>query len=404
MIGWEYPPHNSGGLGVACQGLSRAIADRNSEVFFTLPYSLAGGVSHMRVLDCADPSWAASYSGLPPFSAYLATEQTQQAVTHEKVYAGTLPGSVLEQRAQQYSKTVLDKTAPHASDFEVIHAHDWMSFPAARAVKHKTGKPFIAHIHSTEYDRIPSGKGSSYITKTEFEGLQQADQVVAVSYYTKRLLVNRYQVDPNKIAVVHNGIDPLKTNRELDRNTTQYLKDRPVVVFMGRLTAQKGVEYFLTVAQKVLTSLPTALFVVAGSGDMYHELLFHTAANSLTASVLFSGFLRDTQRERLLDRADVFIMPSLSEPFGLVALESAQRNTPVVVSHTAGVSEVMPGAISVDFWDSEKMAKLVVALLKNKHYHQSVIKSQQEDIVQATWDRAADRLIEIYRTAFTGTR
>ncbi len=169
---------------------------------------------------------------------------------------------------------------------------------------------------------------------------------------------------------------------------------------MGRLTAQKGAHYFIALAQAILQKVPTALFVVAGSGDMYHELLFHTADSRLTASVIFSGFIRDTQREKLLDRANVFVMPSLSEPFGLVALEAAQRHTPVLVSKTSGVGEVMPGSIAVDFWDVEKMSKLITELLTNKPYSAAVVSSQLADTSKITWDTAAERLMGVYRSTF----
>lgn len=411
MIGWEYPPHNSGGLGVACEGLSKAVANRNSPVYFTLPHSFAGSASHMQMLDCSDPSWVQGGeepATTPPFFAYSGVSSVSPAV--HKVYAAadlqelsSLPQTEMEKKVAEYAHAVTEKSRQVQDKYEVIHAHDWMSFPAGAELAQKTGKPLIAHIHSTEYDRIPSGLGSRYIMQTEYEGLQRADKVVAVSFYTKQLLTRQYNVDPNKITVIHNGIEPSAPATEA-HSMNSFLSGRPVVVFMGRLTAQKGAHFFIELAGKILQKVPDALFVIAGSGDMYHELLLHTAGNKLTASVLFSGFIRDSQREKLLNRADVFVMPSLSEPFGLVALEAAQRHTPVVMSNTVGASEVLPGAISLDFWDTDKMMRVIVELLNNKRYAAAVVDTQLRDVSRATWDTAAERLIEMYRTLFIGSR
>ncbi len=403
MIGWEYPPHNSGGLGVACEGISKAVVGLQSQVYFTLPHAFSGSAPHMQVLDCSDPSWELSGAAgmLPPFEAYATASNAKKQSSALSAFSDlspVIPQSEMEAKVAAYANMVTKQATTMQDKFDVIHAHDWMSFPAGIEVQKKTGKPLIAHIHSTEYDRIPSGSGSPYIIHTEQEGLRHADRVIAVSTYTKQLLVSRYGVAPEKIAVVHNGITPLTA--EWQNTTTDFIAERPVIVFMGRLTAQKGAHYFIALAQAILQKVPTALFVVAGSGDMYHELLFHTADSRLTASVIFSGFIRDTQREKLLDRANVFVMPSLSEPFGLVALEAAQRHTPVLVSKTSGVGEVMPGSIAVDFWDVEKMSKLITELLTNKPYSAAVVSSQLADTSKITWDTAAERLMGVYRSTF----
>jgi glycogen(starch) synthase len=404
MIGWEYPPHNSGGLGVACEGMTKAISELNTQIYFTLPYALPGGLPHMQVLDCSDPSWSAMGAPLnaPPFQAYdsIEPEPFQPASFVASHELSALPQSEMETKVDEYAQLVSARAADLKHSYDVIHAHDWMSFPAAKQLKEKTGKPVIVHVHSTEYDRIPSGNGSPYIMQTEYEGMQIADQVVAVSFYTKQLLTQKYSIDPRKITVIHNGIDPLAQRPDFGRH--HFASKRPVIVFMGRLTAQKGTEYFVDLARQVLTRIPQALFIVAGSGDMYHELLFRTAGKQLTASVLFSGFVRDSQREKLLDRADIFVMPSLSEPFGLVALEAAQRHTPVVLSRSVGASEVMPSSIAVDFWDVHKMSDVIVELLNNRQYHESVVQQQLDDLQHITWDTAADRIVQLYRNTFLG--
>lgn len=399
MIGWEYPPHNSGGLGVACEGMTQALAQANTEVYFTLPYKHSHQVPHIHLIDCYSPNWANSGTQAP-FLAYPSAQKAQFS-SDQRVDADglrQLPGSELEQRVHEYAGLVASEALKLQQDIEVVHAHDWMTFPAAAQIQQELHKPFIAHVHSTEFDRIPTGYGSPYIHQAEYEGLQRADRVIAVSYYTKHLLVEKYKVDPSKIDVVHNGM-PLPLT-EPDPGRHHFATKRPVVVFMGRLTMQKGPDYFLQLAQKVLAKEKEVLFVVAGHGDMYHQLLVSAAAQGLSAHVLFSGFLRGQQRERLLDRADVFVMPSLSEPFGLVALEAAQRKTPVIVSKTSGVSEVMPGSLSVDFWDIDKMSDAVIRLINQPIQAKKVISSQSDSLLNTNWERSADKIREVYRRVF----
>lgn len=396
MIGWEYPPHNSGGLGVACQGLTEALAEQNQQLYFTLPYGLPQAVGHMKVLDCSHPDWNLP-KNKPPFFAYdalksIALEETIDLSEHQLDlnHLRLLPQSDLERQVMQYHDQVVQKS--HSADFSVIHAHDWMSFPAAVALKEKTHRPLIAHVHSTEFDRSPHG-GSQYIMRTEYEGMKKADVIIAVSAYTKHLLVEKYGINPAKIQVVHNGISPLVNS---DPGRHHFASSRPMVVFMGRLTGQKGPEHFLKIAQTVLKQLPEVLFVIAGHGDLYQELLFSSAGRGLSGKVLFSGFVRDKQRDKLLDRADVFVMPSLSEPFGLVAVEAAQRSTPVIISKSSGVSEVMPHSLQADFWDTDLMAKQIVELLTNNDHSQNVVAKQHQDLKPVTWKSAAQKVKDIY--------
>lgn len=399
MIGWEYPPHNSGGLGVACEGLTKALAGQNTHIYFTLPYHHAQAIGHMDVLECVDPAWDLP-TGIAPFNAYAAAAVLpQQPSRFDADALHALPTSEMEWRVGQYRNVVLEQAQQH-QDFDVVHAHDWMTFPAAVTTQQELGKPLVAHVHSTEFDRIPTGSGSQFIHQTEYEGLQRADQIIVVSYYTKRLLVDKYQVDPAKIQVVHNGAPALESISQ--PGSHHFAPHRPVIVFMGRLTMQKGAEYFLKTAQQVLHRQPNALFIVAGDGDMYRQLLVTTASQGLSAHVLFSGFLRGTERNKLLDRADVFVMPSLSEPFGLVAIEAAQRKTPVIVSKTAGVSEVMPSAISLDFWDTDKMSQTILSLLQNRPGRQVMVNKQLQEVARTTWEKAALDVRQVYRKAFLG--
>lgn len=423
MIGWEYPPHNSGGLGVACQGLTEALALQGEKIHFSLPFDAKITAPHMDIHVCRHPSWdisseldsggsfVANNASAPPFFAY-GQEYVAAPFDNQAVPTGSSPydfdittlrkssTSKLEKQVTQYAQAVLETSTSLGNSFDVIHAHDWMSFPAALELKKKTKKPIITHVHSTEYDRAGLQQGNAYITHVERQGMQLADQIIAVSYYTKRILENVYNIDPAKISVVHNGVIPLSKTDAL--KNVRFANKRPVIVFMGRLTVQKGVHHFLQLASSVLRSLPEALFILAGDGDMYHELLFHTAHKGLSANVLFSGFVRDQQRNRLLERADVFVMPSLSEPFGLVALEAAQYNTPVIISKNAGASEVLPHAIALDFWDIEAMSHSVVNLVRNQQYAATIAKQQQEDLARQTWQSSAQKVARVYAKAFLG--
>lgn len=424
MIGWEYPPHNSGGLGVACEGLTQALSDEDTKIHFSLPYNIQQNFSHMDVHYCVHPNWktvncTCQRDGIicchvplePPFFAYSADFIVPDEPKHVQGNTGysfdlnklrKLSSNQLEKQVTEYAEVVDNIGKQTQSDFDVIHAHDWMTFPAAQQLKKTTGKPLITHVHSTEFDRSGLNSGNKYISAIEYAGMHQADQVIAVSHYTKKLLEEKYGVDPQKISVVHNGVTDLGYTP--DPGTHHFAPKRPVVVFMGRLTIQKGVSYFLDLAHAVLQKIPDALFVVAGQGDMYHELLFRNAHQGLSASVVFSGFVRDEQRNKLLDRADVFVMPSISEPFGLVALEAAQRHTPVIVSKNAGVSEVLPHAITLDFWDVDKMAQAIYDLVTNKESAQRQVNGQLNDISRQTWKSSAQKVQEVYKKAFLGRK
>lgn len=423
MIGWEYPPHNSGGLGVACEGLTQALAQHNTKIHFSLPYVADYKVTHMDVHACVHDNWKNSCSCLqigekcthivcePPFFAYsiefLSQNHHDQHVQSENSGYSfdlgklrKLSNSQLEKQVTEYAEVVGIVGSKSNADFEVIHAHDWMAFPAGQQLKKQTGKPLITHVHSTEYDRSGLSDGNQYISAIEYNGMQHADQVIAVSHYTKHLLEQKYGIDPKKITVVHNGVHDLEYPADPGRH--HFAPARPVIVFMGRLTIQKGTTYFLDLAASVLDKIPEALFVVAGQGDMYHELLFKTAYEGLSASVVFSGFVRDEQQRKLLDRADVFVMPSISEPFGLVALEAAQRHTPVIVSKNAGVSEVLPHAISLDFWDIDAMTDAIVKLVTSETTSNTQVKGQLADLSKQTWKLSAQRINEVYKNVLMG--
>lgn len=390
MIGWELPPHNSGGLGVACANLAQALIDDKLSISLTLPYAINNPTLACQLINCGGGNSSLSDHLLkPPFNPY------NPIATKSKTGGRVRPYSSLEREVEQYAKNVLAFARVHANEFDVVHAHDWMGLPAAIKIKQILGKPYIAHIHSTEYDRSLQENLNSYIANCELMGMRRADKVIAVSYYTKRLLVEKYFINADKIEVVHNGVVALlKENENLP---TTFAKERPVIVFMGRLTMQKGPDYFLDLAGKVIAQRPDALFIISGMGDMYEQLLFTSAGKSLSANILFSGFVRGGAQNAILKRADVFVMPSVSEPFGLVATEAAILGTPVIASKTSGVVEIMKGGVSFDFWDSDAMVAEILHLLEDKTYRSRVVAEQITSLSQATWKKAAKRVKKIYQ-------
>ncbi|MBQ6436545.1 glycosyltransferase family 4 protein [bacterium] len=388
MIGWELPPHNSGGLGIACEAIADELLADGWHLQMTLPYMVDDFDTHLPLVDCHDTAWDGMMSKRAdgaPFAAY------------ERPKSGTqlpLPGSWMEDRVEEYAQKVLDYARKHVDEFDVVHAHDWMTMPAAMLIKQELGKPFVAHIHSTEYDRSLSEDRNSYIAQCEIEGMELADKVLAVSYYTKRLLVEKYGIDPDKIDVVHNGV--VAHLQETSGVKGHFAGKRPVIVFMGRLTMQKGPDYFLELAQKVLQKRPDALFIVSGMGDMYQHLLLSNAHKSLSAHVLFSGFVRGGAQNAILRRADVFVMPSVSEPFGLVAAEAAMMNTPVIASKSSGVVEIIGGSPKFDFWDTDAMAKEVIHLLEDREYRSVVIEDQLRRLRKNTWNKMVKKIEKVY--------
>lgn len=386
MIGWEFPPHNSGGLGVACQGLTRGLYAIGQPVVFALPQVLQGGGSVQR----AQYRHPGSQQSMEMIYVHSQLEPYWQAGFHPG-----RPTYDLVEESERYGQVVADVVNnEYRQTVPLLHAHDWMSIPAGLKARHKTGKPLVLQIHSTEYDRSGGGRPNEAIAEVEWRGLTEADKVIAVSEYTKRLIVEKYNIPADKIVVVHNGVDP---NPEYhSQPLPRFLHGRPVVLFMARLTIQKGPEYFLAVARRVLEKDKRAVFVLAGQGDMYQSLLVSSAQQGLSGSVLFAGFLRGKEKQFLYDRADVFVMPSVSEPFGIAALEAALARTPVIISKNSGVAEVLPHAYPIDFWDIDKMTETIVDLI-----HQPAESGRRAQQVQAEaqrldWRAAAQKVHQVY--------
>lgn len=422
MLGWEYPPYFNGGLGVACSGLCDALSDF-CDILLVVPKS-------------SDKCSHANYKilGLNNVEDELVEENETISVLNEKVetyqinidlnpyYTAeerrtlnkpTKQSRTVKKKKQRipgiqnifgnedlYGNDVIRKVILYAEmvkkisahyHFDIIHAHDWMTFLAGMEVKRSTGKPLILHIHSLDYDRAGS-ESRSWIYDVERSALHEADLIIPVSNYTGKIIVSHYGVNSDKIYPVHNGISPVKPFRNAKNFPEQ------LVLFIGRLTGQKGPEYFLEVASKIHGKYPNVRFVIAGTGEQLTHLLEDGAYKQIGNRVHFTGFLDRNKINDLLAIADVYCMPSVSEPFGLTALEAAQFGIPTVISERSGVAEVLPGALKADFWDIDLMADHIVSLLSNKNIRDKVVQQNYSDLKSLTWQNAAKRVVTAYHT------
>lgn len=321
-----------------------------------------------------------------PGGERIFSETTRKQLDSFKI--GELYGPDLGNKVVEFSK-VAAKLAM-IEPFDVIHAHDWMTFLAGVEVKKATGKPLVVQIHATQYDRA-GADARGWIYDIEKYGMQEADRVIPVSRYTGDIVIGHYGIDANKVRPVHNGADPVEVF------TTHKKFPEKLVLFLGRLTAQKGPEFFLEIASKVLEKNREVRFVVAGTGEKLRPLIETGAFRGLGGHFHFTGFLTKEKVNDLLSMTDVYCMPSVSEPFGLSALEAAQFGIPAVISKQSGVAEVLKGALVADFWDVDLMAKHINDLLTDDEMRERVVEQAKKDIAASTWDAAAAKVYDIYR-------
>lgn len=379
MFGWEWPPFNSGGLGIACLGLTRALSRRGTAITFVLPKRVRAEAGFLKFLFCEEGHYG---EGEPPPIVYGQISLSRR-----------LPALKEMSALFHYLNEVI------ADDqFDVIHAHDWMSFAPALAAKRFTGKPLVAHIHSTEFDRTGGHRINQRVYDIERQGMAEADLVVAVSQFTKNKIISHYGIPPRKIAVIHNGVESGHFRRH-DLNDLRHLKkNHRLVLFVGRLTLQKGPDYFIQVAKKILSVQPRTRFLVAGSGDMEWRIIADAAYAGISDKIMFAGFLRGLDLNRIYQLADVYVMPSVSEPFGITALEAMANGTPAILSRQSGVVEAVRHTLTVDFWDVDEMANKVVAALRYPALRKCLSDYGRRDAENCTWDRAAEQCLMAYQT------
>ncbi|KXJ98111.1 MAG: Glycogen synthase [Parcubacteria bacterium OLB19] len=282
-------------------------------------------------------------------------------------------------------------------DFDIIHAHDWVAYLAGVSAKRVSGKPLILHVHATSYDQAASDNVDPGILKIEKECFQEADKIVTVSNFTKDIIVNKHGVDPKKVEVVHNGCDVTEPPRHA--TTLRGLKEqgKKIILYHGRITIQKGVDYFVSAARRVVDVDPNVVFVISGSGDMAHRIMHQVGSMSLSKNVIFAGALWGEDRDRMYQSADLLVMPSVSEPFGLVPLEALQHGTPALISKQSGVAEVMIHVLKVDFWDVEEMANKILATLRYPVMREQMVQEGKRSLFTISWREAANKVIQLYR-------
>lgn len=392
MFGWEFPPHNSGGLGVACQGIVRALSAYDVDITFVLPKRLPASTPYARIMFAETEGHIvgrAINSNLTPY-VNAATYQGR-SVEGQSIY-----GANLFEEVRRYAE--LSRGIAQEGQYDVIYAHDWLSFLSGIEAKKITGKPLIAHIHSTEFDRSGSQGVNQEVYDIERAGMEAADTVIAVSQFTKNIVVSKYGIPAEKVQVVYNGIDDETMPRPGQRRLQlQSLKDAgySLVLFLGRITMQKGPDHLLRAAQKVIQHNPRVAFLMCGSGDMERRMMEYAAELGISQNVFFSGFLRGPDQYEAYKLADLFVMPSISEPFGITVLEAMKLQTPVLVSKQSGVSEVVAHALKVDFWDTEEFANKVLCAITHKPLRETLSQNGTVEADRLTWNRAANKINHI---------
>lgn len=334
------------------------------------------------------------------FHAYQSPEEYEQAhnsfITNvanskNKISKSTLYGPNLFAEVDLFAKRIYNMVDDF--DFDVIHAHDWMTFPAAIGIADKTGKPLIVHVHNTIYDRY-LGNASNIEKDIERNGMMRADRIVAISNYVKEMIVNKYDIDPVKIRIVHNAKNTLM--EAIPDAGPINIKGKKVILFTGRITVQKGPEYFLYAAKRVLEKRKDVIFVMAGSGDMMSQMIRLTAELDISQNVLFTGKYNPSQGKSLYKRADCYVMPSVSEPFGIVPLEAMAQGAPCIISKQSGCSEVLGHVLKVDFWNTQEMAAKILSVLQYSVLHKQLKTYGLDEVNALTWDKSINKLLSVF--------
>lgn len=398
MLGWEYPPRISGGLGTACSGIVRALASRGVEVLLVLPRAFGdeeGGGARIQDVSGRELAIDPGMPGGPvrkfalesPLRPYL-DAPGYLARVGVALRGGYGPG--LHEEVERYARAVIDLVSEE--HFDVVHAHDWMTYPAGLAMHAELDRPLVCHVHACEYDRSGS-RPDPRILAVEGQALRDSDRVVCVSRYTAGILRSRFAFDAAKLRVVHNGVELQATGAA---ETALRSIPEPIVLFLGRLTGQKGPQAFLEAAVLVLREEPGTKFVLAGCGDLLPTLVERAADLGIARSVHFTGFLEGPEVARAYAMADVYVMPSVSEPFGLAPLEAAAHGAAVILSRQSGVTEVLASALRVDHWDVEGLARRILLLLRRPGLRETLARGARREVARLSWNRAALALETIY--------
>jgi len=419
MFGWEFPPHISGGLGTACYGLTNGMSYlEDMEILFVVPKAFGDeDQSKLRLIGANDVKLSkrnVHYKKLlekikflevnSNIVPYTDPEDFYNQVSKDKQgnkeyvhthFRGKLEftggyGENLFQEIANYAAIAAEIAAYY--DFDVIHSHDWLTYPAGMAAKEVSGKPLVVHVHATDFDRS-GGKVNPGVYDMERTGMHAADKIISVSNLTRNTVISNYGVDPDKVVTVYNAVDPAVQKENI---VVRKGYDEKVVTFLGRITLQKGPEYFIEVARKVLQKMDNVRFVMAGSGDMMVKMIRHAASLRIMDKFHFTGFLRGDDVYRMFSVSDVYVMPSVSEPFGISPLEAMQSNVPVIISHQSGVSEILKHALKVNFWDIDAMADAIYGIMNYEALSGMFKKYGKEEVDNLKWENSAHQVKEIY--------
>lgn len=395
MFGWEFPPYSSGGLGTACYGLTKGLSNEGVDVVFVVPKS-ASKSSHVKLLSAGldKISFKEINSALAP---YMTSSQYEINLNNNAKFS--IYGKNLFEEVYRYSE--IAKKIASEENFDVIHSHDWMSFRAGINAKLVSGKPLVVHVHATEFDRTGDHGVNQEVYTLEREGMQFADSIIAVSNFTKSKIVEHYGIQPDKVKVVHNAVDFKEEQKvEPDFGFERDEKNSKTVLYLGRVTIQKGPDHFLHAAKKVLEHEPDARFIVAGTGDMERQTIELAVNLGIASKVIFAGFIDQEKINRIYKMANLYVMPSVSEPFGITPLESLKNGTPVIISKQSGVSEVLNHCLKVDFWDINEMANKIVSVLKYNALHEELKKNGRKEVKKLSWRRQARKCVDVYRQLY----
>ncbi|MBO7446059.1 MAG: glycosyltransferase [Bacteroidales bacterium] len=417
MFGWEFPPHISGGLGTACYGLTKGLSINGVDVTFVMPKASGDeDPTYVRVVNASDVevdtrmasfytrdqqvSYLQVNTNLIPYVGlddyYNVVNQLDSGLIDEHT-VGTRRryiftpgyGPNLMQEVARYAEVAAE--IAKNEEFDIIHAHDWLTYRAGMAAKRVSGKPLVVHIHATEYDRSGENNRNDIVYNMEREGMMAADAVCAVSNLTRQIVIEKYGIPADKVYTLHNAVVPNPQKHAFARNVNE-----KIVTFLGRVTFQKGPIYFVETAKMVLDRAPNVRFVLAGDGDMMQVVIDRVAELGISDRFHFTGFLRGTDIDKMFGMSDVYVMPSISEPFGISPLEAMQSKVPVIISKQSGVSEVLNYAIKVDFWDINAMADAIYGILHYPSLYNILSVKGQEEANNLKWEDVAKRLKIIY--------
>jgi len=418
MFGWEFPPHITGGLGTACYGLSKALLKQDVEILFVVPKAYGDeSQDAARLINASDIKIDISNrvfqdywkqitymeigSNLIP---YVSPEEFERLISNSIFDHTDVNSSIFQEHFMftgKYGKDLMTEVSRYAliasviagsNHFDVIHAHDWLTYPAGIAAKKISGKPLVVHVHATEFDR--SGENiNQNVYDIERKGMEAADRVITVSNYTRQIVIDRYGINPDKVITVYNAVEPPINNVVVEAK--KHIKEK-VVTFLGRVTFQKGPDYFVEAAYKVLQKDKNVRFVMAGQGDMLNRMIKRVAQLRISDRFHFTGFLKGSDVDRMFALSDVYVMPSVSEPFGISPLEALRSNVPVVISKQSGVSEILKYALKVDFWDIDALSDSIYGLLHYKALSNMFMHYGKAEVDDLKWDDSALKVKSIY--------